>query len=78
MWRLLIFLVAILYTVYYATVIMQFLLGIAHFTNRKLTLFRTLVPFYFWFAPANENSVPEKPRVKPIKRKESDDSSINI
>lgn len=51
---------------YYTTVVMQFLFGVIHFTNRKLSLFRSLVPFYFWFAPINEKSKPEKQRVKPI------------
>ena len=66
MWKLLIFLIIILYLVYYATVVMQFLFGAIHFTNRKLSLFRTLVPFYVWFAPINEKSKSEKQRVKPI------------
>ena len=66
MWRLLIFLIIVLYLVYYATVVMQFLFEVIHFTNRKLSLFRSLVPFYFWFAPINEKTKPEKQRVKPI------------
>ena len=65
MWKLLIFLIIILYLVYYATVVMQFLFGVIHFTNRKLSLFRALVPFYFWIAPTNEK-IKNTRRVKPI------------
>lgn len=42
----------------------QFLFNIISFTNRKLTFFRTIVPFYFWIANTNEK--PKSKKVKPI------------
>ena len=65
MWRFLVLLVALLYIVYYMTVILHYL-GIVSLTCRRMTFIRNLVPFYYWIAPRNEK--PKRKRiVKPIK-----------
>ena len=64
MWRFIIFCFVVLYCVYYSMVLGQFLFNIISFTNRKLTFFRAIVPFYFWIANTNEK--PKRKKVKPI------------
>lgn len=44
---------ALLYGIYYFMLISQ-LNGNIKFTNRKFTLGRCLVPFYYWIAPQSE------------------------
>lgn len=56
MWRLLVMLAVILYIIYYIMVVCQFLVGFVQFTNRKMSLIRALIPFYFWMAPTNERA----------------------
>ena len=68
MWRLLVILAVILYVVYYTAVVCQFLGGFIQFTNRKMSLIRALIPFYFWIAPTNEK-VKNTRKIKPIIKK---------
>lgn len=56
MYRAIIGALIVLYLIYYVMVMGQFLGGLIKFTNRKLTFWRALVPFYFWIAPMNERS----------------------
>lgn len=64
MWRFIIFCFVVLYCIYYSMVLGQFLFNVISFTNRKLTFFRAIVPFYFWIVNTNEK--PKSKKVKPI------------
>ena len=64
MGRIIIFCFVVVDCVYYSMVLGQFLFNIIFFTNRKLTFFRTIVPFYFWIANTNEK--PKRKKIKPI------------
>lgn len=52
-----------LYIAYLAMTLGQ-AFGILRFTNRKITVSRILIPFYYWIAPTEEKS--KKQRVKKI------------
>lgn len=68
MWKFLIFLMIVLYFIYYLSVVFQFLFNAIHFTNRKMSLLRAIIPFYFWVASTNEKEKEKKSNlVKPIK-----------
>lgn len=56
MYRAIIGALIVLCLIYYVMVMGQFLAGLIKFTNRRLTFWRALVPFYFWIAPVNERS----------------------
>lgn len=53
MWRIIIVVAVLLYIVYMLMALSQSF-GLVKFTNRKITVGRMLVPFYYWFAPTNE------------------------
>lgn len=53
MYRLLVILFAFVYLSYYATLFAD-VAGLIRITNRKITVLRFIVPFYYWFAPFNE------------------------
>lgn len=53
MWKVLIFVLFVLYIVYLAMSLGQ-AFGILVFTRRKITVGRMLIPFYYWFASSSE------------------------
>ena len=53
MWKVLIFVLVVLYIVYLAMALGQ-AFGIIVFTRRKITVGRMLIPFYYWFASSSE------------------------
>lgn len=63
-WDIFIETVIIAYVVYILTIIAH-ILGIANVTNRKISMSRLLIPFYYWI-----NDAPEKS--KKVKKTETD------
>lgn len=53
MWKVIILVLFVLYLVYLIMALGQ-AFGVLRFTNRKVTVGRMLIPFYYWFAPENE------------------------
>lgn len=53
MWKAIVFVLFVLYVVYIVMAIGQ-AFGIVKFTNRKITVFRMLVPFYYWLVSFDE------------------------
>jgi hypothetical protein len=53
MWRILIFVVVVLYIIYTAMTLLQ-AFGVIKFTNRKITTGRMFIPFYYWIASYDE------------------------
>jgi hypothetical protein len=54
MWKAIIVVLFILYVVYLFMALGQ-AFNLIKFTNRKVTVFRMLIPFYYWFAPFDES-----------------------
>lgn len=55
MYRIIVLVTVILYTVYWVTVILH-IARIVTITNRKIKLYRLAIPFYYWIAPVNEKN----------------------
>lgn len=55
MFKLIILLLFVVYVIYIITVMLH-ILGVFAITRRRITLFRTLCPFYYWIAPVNEKN----------------------
>lgn len=54
MWKAIIVVLFILYVVYLFMALGQ-AFNLIKFTNRKVTVFRMLIPFYYWLAPFDES-----------------------
>ena len=55
MWKVIIFVFFVLYFAYLVMALGQ-AFGLIKITNRKITVRRMLIPFYYWIAPVNEKS----------------------
>lgn len=55
MWKVLIFVFFVLYLIY-LIMALGHAFGLLKITNRKITVGRMLVPFYYWIAPNDEKS----------------------
>ena len=55
MFKLIILLLFVVYVIYIITVMLH-ILGVFAITRRRITLFRTLCPFYYWIASVNEKN----------------------
>ena len=53
MWKVVVFVAVALYVAYLLMTLGQ-AFGFIQYTNRKITVSRMLVPFYYWFAPSSE------------------------
>ena len=53
MWKVIIFVAVVLYITYLLMTFGQ-AFGFSQYTNRKITVGRMLIPFYYWFAPSSE------------------------
>lgn len=53
MFRFLIAILIVLYFVYFILLLLH-LAGLITMTNRKVRLWRIIIPFYYWIAPVNE------------------------
>ena len=59
MWKLIIVLLVPLMIIYYAMLFLQ-VFNVIKFTDRKFTLGRMCVPFYYWFASTQEKPSKKK------------------
>lgn len=63
MFKLLIIIATVLYLIYWLTMALH-ITRVVVITNRKIRMYRLLIPFYYWMAPLNEKSLTNKIKKK--------------